>query len=367
MRYCKHTQWLGFAIQDGEVYLQGTDRLHTLVEDLPDPDSQSPSLFVFIGNRAKSLAVKELAKSFSPPPRDGLDPGCMHDESTPNVRPDLSGRRAHGEIHLHVHTSSTFTSRPVLLAEGDIPIHERQRRPLVSEKCHELTSRLLHHGNGTSSLADHADKLYFRLLAPFSDVFCFFAADLGGLRPIVERLAVWLDLGRPSNLSKATRPSILIVTEQGQAEEATLSEFKQMLTEETTIDASEQFSDVQVLGLLPRGKISSKGRHRTLKEALLNASDRVRAARSTSRSLFSARDFSAFFDYASDHLAATSSEPFDFILTSRVDNKVSPYLERHLVDFLQRMRSFDQLRHFAIPVIASSILLDSYTPNLHSK
>ena len=70
MRYCKHTQWLGLGANDGDVFLQNTDRLHTLLEDLPDPDEQSPSLFVFIGNKYKAMAIKELAKTFSPPRQD---------------------------------------------------------------------------------------------------------------------------------------------------------------------------------------------------------------------------------------------------------------------------------------------------------
>jgi hypothetical protein len=231
-----------------------------------------------------------------------------------------------------------------------------------------LTSRSLHHGAGASPLSDHADKIYSRLLAPFADVLCFFAADLGGLRPIAKRLAVWLDLGPPSTLPKATRPIVLIVTEQDETgHEAAIDEFRQLLTEETTIDTSEQFSNIHILGLLPRGKISNRGRHRILKEALLNASDQVRAAKLATRSLFSARDFAAFFDHARDHLAATSNEPFDFVRTSRVDDKVPPDLERHLVGLLRRIKSIDQLREVGIPLIASTILLDGYTPNAHGR
>src|SRR5690349_4072621 len=118
MRYCKHTRWLGLAALNGNVTLQSTDKLSTIVEDLPDPDDQSPSLFVFIGNKSKAMAIKELAKTFSPPPRY-VDDHCRGDELERLGQAKLNGRRGHGEIHLHIHAPSTFSSRPVLLAEGD--------------------------------------------------------------------------------------------------------------------------------------------------------------------------------------------------------------------------------------------------------
>jgi hypothetical protein len=90
-------------MNDGDVFLQNTDRLRTLLEDLPDPDEQSPSLFVFIGNRSKAMAIKELAKAFSPPPRYGRDPSCQSqhdDESSSRGHMQLNGRRTNREIHL---------------------------------------------------------------------------------------------------------------------------------------------------------------------------------------------------------------------------------------------------------------------------
>jgi hypothetical protein len=375
MRYCKHTQWLGLAVNDGDVLLQNTDRLQTLLEDLPDPDEQSPSLFVFIGNRSKAMAIKELAKTFSPPPRYGRDSSCQSqhdDESSWRGQTKLNGRRAHGEIHLHIHAPSTFSSRPVLLAEGDLPSLDRSR-VLATEKCHETASRPLNARTPTTpTLSESADKIYFRLLSPFTDVFCFFADDVGKLKPIVQRLALWLDLGQPSTLPKSTRPKVLIVTEREEDvqgdDESDLRAFKQMLSEETTMDVSEQFSDIRILSLAARNKnLSNKARHRELFEHLLNFSDQVREARVSTQTLFSAHHFAAFFHYALNHVAATSVEPFNFISASRIENPVASNLRDHLVEFLHNIKTPQKLFRFAIPIIASSFLLDGYPPDMHCK
>jgi len=42
-------------MNDRDVILQSTDRLRTLLEDLPDPNEQSLSLLVFIGNKSKAI------------------------------------------------------------------------------------------------------------------------------------------------------------------------------------------------------------------------------------------------------------------------------------------------------------------------
>jgi hypothetical protein len=375
MRYCKHTQWLGLAENNGDILLQNTDRLQTLLEDLPDPDEQSPSLFVFIGNRSKAMAIKELAKTFSPPPRYGRDSSCQSqhdDESSGRGKMKLNGRRAHGEIHLHIHAPSTFSSRPVLLAEGDLPSLDKSRE-LAAEKCHEVASRPLNARTlAAATLSESADKIYFRLLSPFTDVFCFFADDVGKFETVVQRIALWLDLGQPSTLPKSTRPKVLIVTERDEDaegdDESDLRTFMQMLSEETTMDVSEQFSDIRVLSLAARSKnLSNKARHRELFEYLLNFSDQVREARVSTQTLFSARHFSAFFYYALSHVAATSVEPFNFISASRIENPVASNLRGHLVDFLENIKSPQRLMQFAIPIIASSFLLDGYPPDMHSK
>jgi hypothetical protein len=164
----------------------------------------------------------------------------------------------------------------------------------------------------------------------------------------------------------------LIVTERGEDvqgdDESDLRAFKQMLSEETTMDVSEQFSDIRLLSLAARKKdLSNKARHRELFEQLLNFSDQVREARIITQTLFSAYHFAAFFQHALNHVAATSVEPFNFISTSRIGNEVALSLETHLVDFLHNIKTPRKLLEFAIPIIVSSFLLDSYPPDMHRK
>jgi hypothetical protein len=353
MRHCKHSQWLSLSSKDHEITLDVADRAKILLDYLPDPDVQRPSLLVLIGNSAKARALRELV-SINGPKSDG--------------------RRAHGEIHLHIDASTTFSNRPVLIADGDLPIRGRIKPQVASAKCHETTSRVLPRRQDNApamNLRESVDHMYFRLLSPFTDVFCFFAVDLKGLRPIACRLASWMDRGQPSTLPKTTRPHLVVVVETNSSKpryEATaLRTLKQILRRRTRRDIFEQFADVHVVALLPHDDVSNEARHRRLKEYLLNVSDQVRWARSNTNTLFSARHFAAFFQYACTHITTTLEEPFDFIRTSRLENAVATDLKEHLSNFLLNITTPESLKRFAIPIIASSILLDNYPPGMHCK
>lgn len=224
---------------------------------------------MLIGNSAKARALKQLVSV---------------------NEPKFNGRRAYGKIHLHIDAASTFGDRPVLLADGDLPIRGRLKKSMPLEKCYKTATNVLPRLRDNlpiiKGLQEHVDNVYFRLLSPFTDVFCFFAVDLGGLRPIASCLAYWLDKGHPSTLPKATRPQILIVIDANGSksweESAALRILRQMIRTTTRRDLSEQFAGVHILGLLSQNDVSNEARHRRLKECLLNASDQVRGARISS-------------------------------------------------------------------------------------
>jgi len=353
MKHCHHSHWLGLHMRDSEITFTHSDRAQSLLQDLPNVESQKPSLFVLVGSAGKSLALRELASG--------------------TTRAKSTTKRGHGEVHLHIDSSTVFGDRPVLFAEGDFSYHEKPSKALSTEKCHEATGRILSRLRDTiptPSLQRAADNLYFRLLSPFTDVFCFFAADLGGLQPIARRIASWLALGRPSMLPPNTHPQIVIVTESSAPElqeSRILDHFLQLVAHETRTDPSTCFAGIRVLSLLPDGNVSPPARHRKLKEALMDASDQVRSARIESRTLFSAQHFAAFLGHACSHFATNSKEPFSFIRTSRIDNPPALDLKEHLTRFLLKISTITELKSFAVPLIASALLLDSYPPDMHRK
>ncbi|KAH7108826.1 phospholipase, partial [Dendryphion nanum] len=204
---------------------------------------------------------------------------------------------------------------------------------------------------------------------PFTDVFCYFCDDLGGLKQVACHLAAWLEHGDLSTLPTSTHPRVVVVTEKiplgAESENEARKTLLWLLREETTKDLSEQFSAIDVIALFPSGTISVEARHRLLKERLMSSSDQVRQHREDKRSLFSTTHFVAFLKSTYDHFSNCVDKPFDFIQASREYNPVALDLEEHLFNFIKKIKAPDELTEFAVPIIASSLLLDNYPPNAH--
>jgi len=352
MKRCKHSHWLSFGTYGNETSFLESDKLQTLTYHLQDPDTQQPSLFVLIGNTSKSSVLRELF---------GIKKGWK-----------FRSNQYASEIHLHLDPSSTFNSRPILIAEGDLSLQGLPTKGPSTQKCHETTRRAYPKAAASCNTLDGTtDSIYSRLLLPFADIFCFFSADLGGFRQIARHLAKWLEKGQPSTIPRSTYPRVIIVAENiplgAQREKEAKKAFLLLLREETTHDLSELISGIHVVTLLPLHKVSSKARYRRLKEYLLNRSDEVRKTREETRTLFSATHFAALFRYACNHFSRPSKELFDFIKASRNENPVAKDLAEHISNLLKHIKSAKELIEFAVPFIASSFLLDNYPPASHSR
>ncbi|OBT60276.1 hypothetical protein VE03_10316 [Pseudogymnoascus sp. 23342-1-I1] len=339
MSPCKHTEWLTLASRKGKIFLQRTDRLSTLLEDRLNLDSMQPSLFVFFGGEQKAMLMKKLLKKSHQP------------------------QRVSGEMHLHIDTSGTFSNGPVLLAEGGFPQLGTQTAEPSPSGCHESWCSELSPGLLESkALGDSVNTVFFKLLTPFADVLCFFAADLGGFRPIIKELALWLESTKGS-LQESSRPQILIVTDRNVADErSSLRTFTQMLANETNVATSKHFSNIRILSINFSRKDYNKSRYCELKECLRTSSNQMRATKIGNRTLFTTRHFAAFFDHALNNIVRASIDPFNFIISSRAESPVVERLSEHLTNFLQHVRSPRHVREFAVPTIASSFLLDNYYP-----
>jgi hypothetical protein len=352
MKSCSHSEWLGLGTGGEGVVFQETDRLKNLVDGLPNPDTRFPSLLVMIGKRTKSLVLRELVSL--------------------ERRYKFEIKRARRGIHLHVDASSLFQENPVFYADSYLPIRLISDSISQTESCHESIKRLLPRNSGDSSgltEIEAADHLYARLLRPFSDVFCLFLEDLGGMPPVVERLVSWFEKGEASVAPKTSNPSLMLVIEREapglKAERVVKEQLLRMLGQKTSRSIFDHFCNVEVVSILPEGRLSLEARHRRLKERLLDALDQGQERRMRTGMLLSATHFAVFFSHACDHLATTLYEPFNFVKTSRLRNPVSTEMDKHLSMFLKHIRSLQQLRGFAIPVIASSLSLNAYPPDMH--
>jgi hypothetical protein len=350
MKRCNHTDWLTLYTQNDETIFLETDRLSQITGNIPNLESQYPTLFTFIGSTEKYLALQELL---------GLKP-----------KRQSPFRIKHGELHLWLDPSSIFQDRPILFADGDFrekPVYSSNKTG-SDPKCHEIRRQ---RSPTHLSQDEIAESIYSRLLHPFTDVFCLFPADIGGFRSTACRIAKWLEKGQVSSLPKITHPRLVIVTESIEPrvdnEKATREYFLLILSIETTKNLFDLFSGLDVIAIFPQSRMSNQSRHRRLKEHLMNISDQVRRNRANTHTLFSAQHFNAFFKHACQHFYSTLDEPFDFIKAARKFNPVPGDLQKHLSHFLEYIKSPQELVTFAIPIIASSFCLDSYPPEAPSK
>jgi hypothetical protein len=347
MKRCDHTRWLSICGRSGSPALVQSDRPAAIVDDLPSPDTQRPSFFVLIGNAEKSIVLRTLF---------GMK------KTRTNV---FKQRRS--EMHLYLDHATTFTDRPILLAGCDM--QQRSFRGINGKRdeCHREERHVIRQrapaGGGT------VDELLPHLLFPFADVFCFFADDLGDFRLIAQRLALWLDQSLSSTPPKTVLPSMVIVTSKlslgAQAEEQAKRDFLWMLKEETAVSPYRQLSTISVITVLPRSAVSAAARCRVIKERLMEESDYVRKERTARGVLYSATHTAAFLHAAATHFARSLEYPFDFIHASRIHNHVAPDLTEHLSNFFKHTVSSIQLTEFTAPMLASSLLLDSYPPDAH--
>jgi hypothetical protein len=352
MKRCNHTQWLGLCNKGYETALLESDRLRTLLSSVADPDEAKPSLLVFIGDRTKSIT---LEKAF------GI-----------KRRRIFKGRQHVGDINLHMAPGSEF-SNPVLIADSSLTGRNR-RCDITRHSCHEIDRWPIQTNPKDSDIADLdnlALAIHCRLLLPFTDVFCFFASDMGGFRIVARHLARWLSSKTMPPVPAFTKPKVVVITDKipptKQREEEARKALLWLLKEETTDDLFGLISAIDVVAISPRRVLGTSNQSSRLKERLLRWSNSVQQDRAETRTSYSLTHFAAFFEVACKHFSESSPEPFNFVKASRLQNPPASDLRKHLVNFLRQCGTPQDVTGFAAPIIASSFLLDSYPPDCHCK
>lgn len=307
------------------------------------PDDTLELIFL-LGNRRKAAALGELG-----------------------VEQRSNGRRNHGEIHISNVPFEKQLSKPIIIADGDVPPNNKLTSSCAHARCHDIVpySPALASTCGGKAV-EIADQVINRLVLPFSGIVCLFLEDLGGIRKAARRLAAWLEIGRPS-LSPIL-PWLLLVVDGAKIPGECLIQFEKAIKSATNIDILTRFQGLRVVSLCVLDGPSRRQQQPRCEQfwkELDKITRDVHRDRSRLKHLYSLRHLIAFMDHATK-LICEEPRPFDFISAARAKNNVSPYLKQCLSEFLDHITSFEKFKSFAIPVIASSFILDHYTPCMHS-
>jgi hypothetical protein len=184
--------WLSLCSRASDTDLLVSGRVQAIIDCIPNPDVQQPSLLVLIGNAAKSIALRELF-GVRRPRRFSL-----------NQNPS--------EVHLHVDPLSVFSEQPLVIVHSDLS--KKPNGKLLAKKGDGITRRAIRRPREEFSFGGPAGSIYAQLLSPFINIYYFFCDNLGGFKRITRYLAAWLEYNYHSTISPSTRPRVIIITKK---------------------------------------------------------------------------------------------------------------------------------------------------------
>jgi hypothetical protein len=308
---------------------------------------KQPSLFVFLGRNTRRAAVRTMWTSSS-----------------------LSrGPRRHSGFHMHLDAQSVFGERPILVVESDlITTTTAEDKPMA---CHKTDHLIIPRvpcslPRRSNSLPSPHATLCARVLCPFAEVVCIFLADYPDLGAVVEEVGAWIEMGMTTTVANVSaKPHLLLVADVSSpvSQEAFVALLAQVSENPYTV----AFSQISVVPLHHERSMSPKSRYRPLKESLLNSADLVWVARAQGRYLFNFRHLVALLDRALRHLQTDPGVPVDLVQATRHARPVSPSLTSSLTEFLDGYDSPSAVAVEALPIIASSLVMDHYTLEMHRK
>ncbi len=342
MTACDHHAWLQ-ASGASEVTIHDTGRLGRLLEELDDVVEQKPSLWFFVGKKAKEEAMKLLF------PWNNLKKG-----------------RRNAIVTLRVETSRMQSNRPILFAESD-PFADLSCEPEASMLCHESASHRL---EWSKSLTKEVfDALHARLFFLFVDVLCVFADDFNSFDHVIESLKSWASFGRACLQFADVKPTVLIVKSASHSSPSVTFEVLERMDDEFALLQKElmKFFGSIVMVNLVNSELSPPARHRPLRDLLRREGDSMQHLREVRGCLFSAAHLNHFYTAALAHTARSITTPFDFVVANCLEPPRTRDTDQRLQDFLALSRENHLPQSTIMAFVASALLLAAYPQGSHGK
>ncbi len=331
---CNHISLLQIA-EDKEVCLLDNDWLDRVMQSMTNSFAQYSSLQFFIEWKAKDLTLPEL---------------FPHN----NVRRDHQDRNC--VVNLRLDVSFISCNRSILFVDSDSLFVIYRNHETVS--CHRTASySVLWVVASNHSLYD---ILHARLFFLFTDVICIFADDFKNHESVTDCLNTWATIEFAVDLFREIRSRVVIVTFDQMKK---LRRNKQFWS---IINTRNFFFSIELLYLL-EDHLSSLARYRRLKDILLRQVNEIRWLRISKHYLFSVVHMSRLFSRALQHIVDSINQSFSFIRASRERNEIIEDYSNHLLTFFKLETRCEVSYSSLISFVASSILMNVYSSNMHSE
>ncbi len=356
--------WIAVSRHEGDITLVEDKQAYRSIK-LPRGRSfqQSPTFIAFVGKKAKAAALKQIFADL--------------DEAIP-IDP-------HGQIRLFSDPRTREDDSPVVYVDCELhnqsPLDLRPRGHEGAETRRRLAwTELLESQPKSERRASLGHRLYARVLAPFMSVFCFFAADMGGLRGVSEAIAEQSAMNSSPDFPQAALPRVLVVfstTSTAFDAEVWETKFVDMIIEvmiqynSSAFKAREQahthlyacFQDIRILAVIPNSTVTV--RLKRLQARLQLQTGAAQAARVSHQRLFLFGHFKALMTAALDVFASDAQESLQLAKATRIHAPVSPEFPIHITELLVQLPRETSLWELAVPLVASTLLLDSCPPGMH--
>lgn len=349
------TPWLTVAYNRNSAVIMEYKRAF---EQLALPPEASPTLTMMVSRRMKSELLRNLITG---PSRSLLSCG-------------------HAQAYLWQDTSSK-SELPAIYVDYELQSNDPARlgRPVGTGPSVRRTIDLLSHRCEHWSRKSVGNLLCGCAIAPLCDTLCYFASDLGGIRPVATLLAEQLCHATPAEMPRSALPRVLVVVETSSSTfdpyvtESRITDMINTLlharknTEEWDTDAElrKHFHDIRVLGVAKRARSNDKFAH--LRKRLTSIRREVSVAKSACGLRFERGHFQALVGRLLDHFHAGRTTPFSFVAATRPKGFCSDEFSMHFRELLSLIPAEVWLWHLVVPLVSSSILLASYPPGAPSK
>ncbi|KPA36561.1 patatin phospholipase [Fusarium langsethiae] len=344
MSLCKHTGWTKLWKKGNEVILEVSDRPGRIIDESA-PADRPTGLILLIGNKTKASVLAKFGVGYST--------NALH--------------RSQCEIHLQMSTLNGLDKSTVLVADAEWPAHNRMPTTSGNAQCHQTESRTFSVAPAAVEIPEIVGDILHRILLPFADVVCIFVKDIGGVHNTAVRLRMLLERGHASTSS--VRPGLFLVTDQNDRSEMQAA-LDRLDSFKTTISLKSYFQSIRIVSAsaayLELNDPRKRKRRQTLRRDLLHSLVMTQRTRKESNILFSLRHNLGLMQLSASGAAVSPWIALDFIRASRAQEPVACDLAYHIGHFLQKSFDLDaSVSDFVVPAVASSLLLDHYSPGMH--